>query len=874
MALGEFSISVLALQAQANKLQTIAQNVANVNTNGYKRVDTEFSTLVSRGFVNASADSTAAGFSQTSQGDIAGVRPIDRARISQQGQIETSTNPLDVAISGSGFFQVSPDINVNGEIFYTRNGEFQIATATGVTDTVTLPGNTEPSTVNQGFLADRFGNYLLGVPVNADGTFTLGTLAPMRVDQFAFSNAGVATSSASLNINLPSNDPAGTVRNFSAEIVDANLSPQVIGFDFIQTNRNGQWDLQVLPPVGATTSTVNGPDSAVVSSIGQLEFTSRPAQDSSLVINGVTYIFDRRTFSTTSATFNTASGATDPLTITGQNTVTGVAGTFGGLSVGDTIQTSDATNPANDGLTATVTAVAADGSSFTVSGTPFTDVAGDADLVITNSSSGNSFTITNTGSADRITADQNGTFNGLQVGDSLTFTNAETAANNTTATITEIDPNGAFIGFATGSFTVTPAGNPDGSLTATLFNGGAGEALTGTNPIVRVDTSANNTLAQDVASLIARIQTIDPEMAAAGRRVGTGTASTVVQFTEDGTGSISVDASNLLNDSSTNATRQETAFTVAQVSSGFRDVTNFLFTSVPANGDTMTINGIPYTFSNSEPQDADGVNATVALTADGTPTGAALTLGEVLADLERAIEGQDLQYAQGADTVRTLETGVATNGITGINNTLQLTPLSSGAFTVSSTGSFLSAGGTVDQSPALQFNQNATLGTNNVVSVTFNNPGTTTDQTFNLDLSDSTQFAGDFLPGLFSHDGLENSSLVNVSFDSDGTVFANFTDSTRRAIYKVPLATFVNPDGLLQSNGPLFSESTTSGEAVSGFLDDTGVATLLAGAVEGANVDLAQELTRLTQAQAAYNSASTAFTVTDEMLEEAIELKR
>lgn len=144
---------------------------------------------------------------------------------------------------------------------------------------------------------------------------------------------------------------------------------------------------------------------------------------------------------------------------------------------------------------------------------------------------------------------------------------------------------------------------------------------------------------------------------------------------------------------------------------------------------------------------------------------------------------------------------------------------------------------------------------------------------FALDLTDSSQFASDFLLFDFSQNGLSSSSLVNVTFDDKGHVIGNFKDGSSRKIYKIPLATFSNPNGLEFRDGNVFAESVKSGTARSVFADTSGLALFATSTVELSNVDLATQFTRMIQVQQAYNSSATVFKAVDEMIMVARDLK-
>ena len=117
-----FQPATLGMKTQAHALTTIGNNVANVNTGGYKRTDTRFETMISKSLSN--------------QTDLGGIKPKDFQRIDSQGFLSASDRDLDLAISGDGFYYVSPKITVSDEILFTRNGSFEVGLADAQTSTV------------------------------------------------------------------------------------------------------------------------------------------------------------------------------------------------------------------------------------------------------------------------------------------------------------------------------------------------------------------------------------------------------------------------------------------------------------------------------------------------------------------------------------------------------------------------------------------------------------------------------------------------------------------------------------------------------------------------------------------------------------------
>ena len=136
-----------------------------------------------------------------------------------------------------------------------------------------------------------------------------------------------------------------------------------------------------------------------------------------------------------------------------------------------------------------------------------------------------------------------------------------------------------------------------------------------------------------------------------------------------------------------------------------------------------------------------------------------------------------------------------------------------------------------------------------------------------------TQFNGVFLLSDFQQNGLSTSNLRNVSFDKAGTVIGQFSDGSSREIYKIPLAAFVNPNGLQESNGNTYEETPLSGARRTIFADTSGIAILSPNTVELSNVELSIQFTQMIRVQQAYNSSATVFKTVDEMLMAARDLK-
>ncbi|GAB4120568.1 MAG: flagellar basal-body rod protein FlgG [Rhodothalassiaceae bacterium] len=118
------STAATGMLAQQLNVEVISNNIANMNTTAYKRRRAEFQDLLYQSIERVGANSSAQGTVVPSGVQVGvGVRTAGVYRISSQGSLELTDNPLDLAINGRGFFRVQ---DPNGEELYTRSGSFQL----------------------------------------------------------------------------------------------------------------------------------------------------------------------------------------------------------------------------------------------------------------------------------------------------------------------------------------------------------------------------------------------------------------------------------------------------------------------------------------------------------------------------------------------------------------------------------------------------------------------------------------------------------------------------------------------------------------------------------------------------------------------------
>jgi flagellar basal-body rod protein FlgG len=166
------------MESQQTQLDTISHNLANVGTNGFKRGKVVFEDLMYQNLRQAGANNTEQTTVPTGLQVGLGVRTVASTRNFSQGSLQQTTNSLDLAIKGQGFFQIQqPD----GTTAYTRDGSFQMdANGQLVTNNgqVLQPGITIPANAQS-------------ITIGADGTVSVvpaGQSTPQTVGQIQIAN--------------------------------------------------------------------------------------------------------------------------------------------------------------------------------------------------------------------------------------------------------------------------------------------------------------------------------------------------------------------------------------------------------------------------------------------------------------------------------------------------------------------------------------------------------------------------------------------------------------------------------------------------------------------------------------------------------------
>ncbi len=232
-------ISKTGMEAQQTQLDTISHNLANVSTNGFKRAHAVFEDLIYQNLRQAGANSSEQTQLPTGLQVGLGVRAVATSRNFSQGNLQQTSNNLDIAIRGNGFFEIQmPD----GSSAYTRDGAFhlsaqgQIVTSNGYTvqPGITIPNNAQSLTIG------------------ADGTVSVtlpGQSAPQSIGQFqltSFVNSGglepkgqnlytETAASGTPSSGAPSSSGLGSVQQGFVETSNVNVVEELVAM--IQTQR-------------------------------------------------------------------------------------------------------------------------------------------------------------------------------------------------------------------------------------------------------------------------------------------------------------------------------------------------------------------------------------------------------------------------------------------------------------------------------------------------------------------------------------------------------------------------------------------------------------------------------------------------------------
>ncbi|MTI16768.1 flagellar hook protein FlgE [Rhodobacteraceae bacterium RKSG542] len=180
-------------------------------------------------------------------------------------------------------------------------------------------------------------------------------------------------------------------------------------------------------------------------------------------------------------------------------------------------------------------------------------------------------------------------------------------------------------------------------------------------------------------------------------------------------------------------------------------------------------------------------------------------------------------------------------------------------------GNTLTGGGTLEFDPA-----NGTLVAPDPASLNVTIPN---GQVTTFSIEGTTELASEFSALKVEANGNEPSSIDAIRIDESGILYAVYGNGEEEALYKLPLADVASPDNLQHVGSSLYAVTNSSGTINWGFPSTGGMGSMLSGALEGSNVDLASELTEMIQAQRTYSANSRVFSTSSELLQELVNLR-
>lgn len=877
--------AVTGLNAQSAALGHISDNIANAQTIGYKRVNSAFESLVLQSSSRIH-----------SPGGVA-ARPVFVNNI--QGALTQSQSPTNVAIQGAGFYSVSKlSSGLNGpgqvgetvqtqtgtlnadNVFYTRAGDFEL-------DQNRYLVNSAGFALN-GWLVDPLTNQL-----NKD------VIQPIQVNTLI--DRPESTKKIDYAANLPATPAAGVkIPTSSIQIFDTQGNARTVNLNWRQQASN-DWRLFVSAP-GSSSQPVSGtfPGSPATISFGQnipgvtpipqintitVTGTNTNGQDQlrvgetySINIDNVDYklkitnenVASIRTFSGLAGALanqiNSASPSPPVLASVSGNVISLTARNPGTpfKATQSVDQGTSTTNTVSAGTNTLATATAGESWRFSF---PQTQIdIGDTFSMTVDTGAG-SQTISVTVTAANYSTYQNASgvaealanrFNQVTSGATATATgsvvtfqmdatntsftadpvitvNNATAANNTlSGSLTQINVAGV-----RQQQTVTLTGSPGdvGTIFSLSVNG---------SPVTYTTTGEETSMAEITAALANRIN-----------------SNTSLPVTASSSGGVIQLTAKVASTPAVTNTFTNTAGTLAIGGSSQIDVGDTFTVTNGANTYTLAVTANNYDQYNT-PQEVLNYFAGQLGVTPLAATGATSLAGFPAAATVSVTNATPVQFSLQQTTVV---------GETPAHIGLQFgtTPETVGTLTRISTANV----GTGTAITAANQSDNADA------TVTFTVDYGFGPQQIVLDLGQFqrpggvTQYAGKEINVLqFVQDGAPRGQFKDVVFGENGEVKVNFDNGRSKTVARVPVVTFNNPNALQRDAGGVFLETAEAGKPNFNDAGQNGAGSIISNTVEGSNVDIADEFTKLIVTQRTYSANTKIVTTSDEMLQEVLGLKR
>jgi flagellar hook protein FlgE len=818
---GALFAGVSGLDSQSNKIGIISNNISNVNTVGFKQGQAAFDTLV-----------VPSGTTSFSPGGVIG---NTQQLVDQQGLIQATSSPTDIAITGNGFFNVNTEADGTGTSLLTRAGSFtQDSNGNFVnSDNLFLQGipvttpptsvnatNLKTVSVNQSATGSATATSLVTLAANFDASQT-PLLGPGLTDGALTGNNNTGISGSQIivgndfdsqnsinsivrgdKLTVLSNGTTTDTFTYGGFTVGRNVNDAING---VTTTGDGDGantlDSETVTGAnitndGSTTVTVKIPTAEAgaytspggyISLVGASGINAIPAAD----INGqhiITGLTSAAGTTTITFTASVAGGGVTTNASTSSATVSNRSYSFAGNIL-------DATTASGDFLGTTGTApFAADALKFSI------DVA----------NVGN-FTFQYESTPDPTT----GSFNSLNtlataINDSGSLT---ARVENGRLYISADDANDA-VTYKNGDATGNSSGGgidwlqeldlPSGAMA----NVNAG-AATGTFLFNTLNGLASQVNAADPSNLVA---SVNNPTGSATININEANAEQTIQFSDTGTGS-------LLNELGFAVGAATTTGTLAQT-----------YNATSATTDMSSGKITPQFTKDFTIYDALGAAHTIALNVAKISTATATWAVEL--------------------------TAVPPTDAPGTNGDGQIV---AGTVTFNGDGTLASVSPSLENPILINWNPITVGASPSQVSLNLGTVG---------ESNGLSQSAAAFNVSTANQNGSPIGQLTGVTIDQNGFVIETFSNGQTQQVFQVPLANVSNPDGLEAVSGDAYQQTLASGQVSLNTAGNGGVGTITPSALEQSNVDLSTQLTNLIVAQQAYGANSKVLTIADTLLQE------
>lgn len=923
---GALYAGVAGLSSQSNKLGVISDNIANVNTIGYKAGNAVFETLVT----------SASNVTAYSPGGVLGG---NNQLVDTQGLLQTTSSPTDVAISGGGFFVTNQRADQQGQVLFTRAGSFSQDAQGNFRNTAGL--------FLQAWPLDRDGN-LPGAPGNLNTNSSANISSLQTVNVRNLTGTASPTTTVSIGANLK-----------SAQVAFAGAGG-VADMDSFDSFNNPLKASDIIIPT-AINSIVRGDAMNVTTGAGLSYiynyggFTFGRSVISGAVGDSATALIPASaTLSNTSSAIGN-NGFSPTSAAVGASVVQVTVASTAGMRTGDYVTIAGAVGPV-DGITTgqlnglhQITVVNGTTYSFVSAGTATlgngTVTGGGAGA----SNTPNPFSIVNGSKVVTVSQATHGLATGAVVrfsGISAPVGNIPANELNDSFVITVTDADHYTITVPTTTASSTTAGGT-GTILSNMrpfaSGGNIMDAVNSSQPFLGTTGTAGFTTASLAFSIttaasgtVAFTYTPTAPNAQLGQFNNLNNLADAIN-TVNGLAARVVDGRIYIGASDANAAVSFTNGSIIGNSGppvkagidwvrelGLAPVTSGLnrFSSLASLNNLVNLSaGLDATVTNPLGTSSVTINVTdpldtITFADAGTNTGSLLGQLGLAPSLNSAAFAAQTTGALGpaydpANSLKNMASGTiapqfsrpvtvydalgtahnlnvgflktSTNSwaieiyaqpATDVNSALPNGQISSGTITFNGDGSLRSVSAALSSPLAVNW-------TNGSASTTLNYNWGTAGQPFGtlnapaIGKTDGmSQFDSGYNVSFVNQNGAPVGQLTGIAIDANGFISASYSNGETAQLYKIPLASFTDPNSLTSSSGNAYSQSNNSGGVNLKEAGTSGVGSFAAGSLELSNVELASQLTDMIVAQRAYQANTNVIKTSDTLLESLGQLIR